>query len=395
MQMMQQDPRVLEVYMAMQGIEVSGEPGAEGDAGAGFQMPERREPPKKEEPPPPPPDLRTPEQKEADEFKLKGNELYKKKSFEEALAMYDKAIETCPNDLTYYNNKCAVWIEMGEETYDKVIDMCKDLLLRRYEINGALSGGASFEKVAKIYLRMATIKQKRNQWDECIEFIQKALMEDNNKAGRNALREAERLKEKYDRENYFDPAKAEAHKEKGNEYFGASKWAEAKVEYDEALKRNPQDAKLFSNRAAALTKLLAYPDALRDLDQCLKLDPTFVKAYRRKGAAHFFMKEYNKAMNAYETGLKLDPTDQECLTGRDQVIAKIQETNKSGVVDEDQIRHAMADPEIQQILHDPQINMILKQMQENPAMANDALNKDPKLQEAVSKLMAAGILRVQ
>jgi stress-induced-phosphoprotein 1 len=71
----------------------------------------------------------------------------------------------------------------------------------------------------------------------------------------------------------------------------------------------------------------------------------------------------------------------------------VSENNRSGQVDEEQVRHAMADPEIQQILHDPQINMFLKQMQENPAEAQKAMMKDAKLQEAVSKLMAAGIIR--
>merc|ERR1712190_373543 len=98
-------------------------------------------------------------------------------------------------------------------------------------------------------------------------------------------------------------------------------------------------------------------------------------------------------MQAYENGLKIEPEKAKSKAGRDQVIAKIQETNRSGEVDEEQIRHAMADPEIQNILHDPQINMFLKEMQENPKEAQKAMNADPKLQEAVSKLMAAGIIR--
>merc|ERR1711935_1292185 len=113
---------------------------------------------------------------------------------------------------------------------------------------------------------------------------------------------------------------------------------------------------------------MGYPDALRDLDECLKLDPKFIKAYSRKGAAHFWMKEYNKALKAYDDGLKIEPANEECLKGREQVFAKIQESQK-GEVDEEQIRHAMADPEIQSILKDPQINLFLKRLQENPAAA--------------------------
>merc|ERR1712066_1152721 len=140
-------------------------PGMGGMGGAASETsappPQKKEapPPKKEEPPPPE-DLRTPEQKEADEFKGKGNELYKKKQFKEALEMYDKAIEKEPNDLTYYNNKCAVWIEMGEEHYDEVLKTCKDLIERRYDINSANCGGASFEKVAKVFSRMAAVHEK-------------------------------------------------------------------------------------------------------------------------------------------------------------------------------------------------------------------------------------------
>lgn len=389
MQMVQKDPRMLEIVMAMQGIDVStmNPEDFKEDAPAPKPAPK----PKKEEPPPPE-DLRTPEQKEADEFKAKGNELYKAKKFEEALAEYDKATEKEPNDLIYYNNKNAVYIEMGAEYYDKVLEICQDLVSRRYEINSANPGGASFEKVAKIYNRMAAVYEKKKDFDTAKEMYEKALTEDNNRQTRNAIRELERAKEAHEKATLFNPEQAEEHNEKAKEFFKAQNWPGAKAEYDEAIKRNPKDAKLYSNRAASLTKLSAYPDALKDLDECIKLDPKFIKAYSRKGAAHFYMKEYNNALKAYSEGLKVDPTNSECLQGQEQVVAKIQESQK-GEVDEEQVRHAMADPEIQSILGDPQIKLFLQRLQENPAEASKEMTKDPLLQSAVSKLMAAGILR--
>merc|ERR550514_294847 len=151
-------------------------PGAKGERPSGSSAPPRQQEKKKEEPPPPPPDLRSPEQKEADEFKAKGNELYKKKQFEEALVEYDKAIAKVPDDMTYYNNKCAVWTEMGKEKpeyWDKVLETCQDILNRRYEMNSALKDGASFEKVAKVFCRIAVVYEKRKDFDKCLEYYEK------------------------------------------------------------------------------------------------------------------------------------------------------------------------------------------------------------------------------
>merc|ERR1712127_217148 len=56
--------------------------------------------------------------------KEKGNQLYKSKKFEEALAAYDEAIALDPTSMTFVSNKAAVYFTTKQ--YDECIQACKD-----------------------------------------------------------------------------------------------------------------------------------------------------------------------------------------------------------------------------------------------------------------------------
>lgn len=207
------------------------------------------------------------------------------------------------------------------------------------------------------------------------------------------LLQADELKRKKDEQDYQDPAKSAEANELGKQAFQAGKWAEAIAHYSEAIKRNPKDAKLYSNRAACYAKLMTWGAAIEDCDHCIKLDPAFVKAYSRKGRIQHGMKDYHKALSTLQEALKIDPQNQDALDALAATRAAISEANATGEVDPERQKRAMEDPEIQSILKDPIMSRILNDMQTNPASAQGAL-KDPVVRAKLDKLIAAGIIRV-
>mmetsp|Transcript_7375 Transcript_7375/g.12457 ORF Transcript_7375/g.12457 Transcript_7375/m.12457 type:complete len:218 (-) Transcript_7375:137-790(-) len=215
--------------------------------------------------------------------------------------------------------------------------------------------------------RKANALLQKGLYDESIELYEKALLENQDHGIKMALQKAQKVKKDQQAQAYIDPVKAEEHRLKGNDLFKEGKFPLALKEYEEGIRRDPKSVAIYSNRCATYIKLMEFNTALKDAEKCLELDPKFVKAYARKGNCHHMMKEYHKALKAYENGLKIDATSKECIEGKQKTMMTIQMgASASSGNDEERVRHAMADPEIQMIMRDPTIQNVLRELSTDP-----------------------------
>ncbi|KAK2708947.1 hypothetical protein QYM36_014541 [Artemia franciscana] len=319
-------------------------------------------------------------QEQAIKFKEQGNDAYKKKDFEKALELYNKAIELDSNNMVYYTNVAAVLFE--QKDYDKCIDTC----IKAVDIGR--ENKADFKLIAKAYARIGNAARKLGDLKKAKMYYEKSLSEHRTPDVKTLLSETEALWKEEERKAYVNPELAEQEKEKGNELFKKGQFSEALKYYTEAIKRNPDDAKLYSNRAACYTKLAAFDLGLKDCEKCLEIDPKFTKAWIRKGKILQGMQQYTKASAAYQSAIELDANASEAVEGYRQCVMAASSNP------EEVRKNAMTDPEIQQILRDPAMRMILEQMQSDPKALMDHL-KNPEVAAKINKLLESGLISIQ
>ncbi|KAK6130234.1 hypothetical protein DH2020_036044 [Rehmannia glutinosa] len=100
-------------------------------------------------------------------------------------------------------------------------------------------------------------------------------------------------------------------KDQGNEFFKAGNYLKAAALYTQAIKKDPSNPTLYSNRAAAFLHLVKLNKALTDADTTISLKPDWEKGYFRKGCILEAMERYEDALAAFQVALKYNPQSSE------------------------------------------------------------------------------------
>ncbi|KAJ6015848.1 Heat shock chaperonin-binding [Penicillium herquei] len=389
------DPRFLQVMSVLLGIDMNfgGEGGPSGqpqDTPMPDAKPAPRQQPKKEPTPEPEPvDEEAIAKKQAQEAgdaeKKIGNDFYKKKEFDQAIEHYEKAWEL-HQDVTYLNNIGAAKFEKGD--YQGTVETCQKAVQEGRDLR------ADFKTIAKAFTRIGSAYEKLGDLTQAIEFYHKSLTEHRTPDALTKLRNAEKTKATTEKDAYVDAAEAEKARELGQQKFQEGNWPAAVDAFTEMTKRAPTDPRGFSNRAAALIKLMAFPQAVTDCDEATSRDPKFIRAYMRKGQALVAMKEYNRALDTFtEAGKHDDGTHAREIEQQQQKCLEAQFSARAGETEQQTMERIQNDPEIMSILQDPVMQSILNQAKSDPAALQEHMKND-QVRIKIQKLMAAGVIRM-
>lgn len=202
--------------------------------------------------------------------------------------------------------------------------------------------------IHRAFGRIGTCYEKLGDLPQAIHNYQKSLTEHRTPDILNKLRAAEKAQIKKEKDAYINPEEADKARELGNLKFKEADWPAAVEAYTEMTKRAPDDPRGYSNRAAALIKLMAFPGAVSDCDIAIQKDPNFIRAYLRKAQAYFAMKEYSKCSDVCTEAMERDVSgaNRREIEQQQQKALQAQFAGRENETEEQTTERIQRDPEV-------------------------------------------------
>jgi tetratricopeptide (TPR) repeat protein len=103
---------------------------------------------------------------------------------------------------------------------------------------------------------------------------------------------------------------------RGNAYYGKKDYNRAILDYDQAIRLNPNHASAFSNRGAAYARKGDYDQAIQNYDEAIRLKPDHADAFSNRGVAYARKGDYDQAIQNYDEAIRLNPNHANALYDR-------------------------------------------------------------------------------
>lgn len=182
----------------------------------------------------------------------------------------------------------------------------------------------------------------------------------------------------------------------GNAAFAAGRFAESVDAFTEAISVDSSNHILFSNRSASYASLKQWDAALADAERAIQLQPDWAKGYGRKGAALLGLGRRLEARAAYEEGLARDPTNAQLQRGMEATLGALEaarELPQAGATpvenpfgDPAMLARMQSDPKMQEHLKDPQFVAILEELKRDPRTLTRYI-KDQRVMQAFMTML--------
>lgn len=166
---------------------------------------------------------------------------------------------------------------------------------------------------------------------------------------------------------------ANALKDEGNTYFKKTDYHKAIEKYTAAIKKDPKNKVLYSNRSACYHKLEHTQKGIADAQKSVELDPFYAKGYYRLGILHTTV-DPEKSLAFFEKALECEPNNSEykqCVNSAHEKLNGDNQnlSNKEGPDLNSQLMSLMSDPGIRsqmsEMMKDPMISKLTQELKKS------------------------------
>lgn len=230
-----------------------------------------------------------------------GNTLFELKRYQDALDAYDKAIQIKPDYWQAWNGRGKALDRLQQ--YEEAINSYDSALKIQADNLEAWNGrGNSLIKLQQYSEAIASFdKALKLKPDYSPAWYQRGWALHN-------LRQYEEAVKSYDKAVEYEPESAESWYQRGNALINQQKYREAVESYDKAVQFQPNYYQAWYSRGIALNKVQDYQQAVNAFNEAVKLNPSDAEAWYSRGWALHQLKRYEEAITSYNKAIRLRRT---------------------------------------------------------------------------------------